>query len=112
MLDVGRLVDAEVLVAGAVADPVVVGQALALGLRDRRLAALDRVEADQLREPVVRRGPGVDAAVRLGRRLGGGLAADRVDEAVPEGDVARLLLGVAAQLGALGVGRGRRRRRR
>ena len=55
VVDVGLLVDPEVLVAGPVADPVVGGEALALGLRDRRLAALDRVEADELGEPVVAR---------------------------------------------------------
>src|SRR5215510_6681508 len=60
VLDVGLLVDPEVLVAGTVADPVVLGEPQALGLRDRRLAALDRVEADELGEPVVAYGPGVD----------------------------------------------------
>ena len=63
---------------------VVGGKALALGLRDRGLAALDRVEADELGDAVVARGPGVDALLRLLRRLGGDLAADGFDEAVPE----------------------------
>ena len=37
---------------------------------------------------------------------GADLAADGLDEAVPEGDVRGLLLGVTAQLGALGLGGG------
>jgi hypothetical protein len=103
MVDVGLLVNAEVLVSGAVADSIVGGEALALGLRDRRLAALDRVETDELGDAVVVGGPGVDALLCLRRGLSGDLAADRLDETVPEGDVGGLLLGVEAQVGALGV---------
>ena len=95
------LVHPKALVARPVADPVVRGESLPLGARDRRLAALDRVEADELGEPVVARGPGLDAPAGLRRRRRGGLASDRVEEAVPESDVGLLLLGVAAQLGAL-----------
>src|SRR5262249_19341051 len=101
VVDVGLLVEAEVLVARAVADPVVGCESLALGPRDRRLAALDRVEADELGEAVAARGPGLDALARLGGRRGRRVAPDRVDEAIPEPDVLLLLGGVTAQRGAL-----------
>src|SRR4051794_21947110 len=94
--------DAEVLVARPVADPVVLDKALALRLRDRRLTALDRVEPHQLGEAPVRGGPGVDALLGLGSGGCSHLAADGLDEAVPEGDVVLLLSRVAKQVDALG----------
>ena len=50
--------DPEVLGAGAVLDAVELGQALALDLRDLRLAALDRVQARERRERSRSGGPG------------------------------------------------------
>ena len=102
MLDVPRLVDPEVGGARPVREPVAVEQALALGPRDLRLPALDRVEADERLDDVAVRGPGAHALRGLGGRRVAGVATGRLDEPVPEPNVAAFLGGMPAQLGALG----------
>src|SRR5918994_6416708 len=108
LADLGRvtvvalLVDGEVLGPGAVLDPVERGQPMPLDARDLRLAALDRVQLGERGQEAVRRGPLPHALRGLGRGRGTGAAADGIDEAVPEPHVGGLLVGVVAQLGAVG----------
>ena len=81
----------------ALVEAVVLDEPGALGLRDRRLAGLDRVERDERGSS--ERSPSAAQASRagrgLGRRRGGGVAADGRGEAVPQLDVRRLLARVA-----------------
>src|SRR5919106_118073 len=71
VLCVEALVEAEVRVALSIADPVVLGQPLALDPRDLWLAALDRVQAHQRGQVAVRPPPGGGQLAKSCDRLGG-----------------------------------------
>ena len=110
MLVVELGVQVEVGGRRALVDAVVLAQAGALGLGDRRLARLDRVQRDQRAQqrPLAVARPGVGRRPRVSGVGAARVAADRAGEAVPQRDVRGLLVGVRLELGAqLRVGRAR-----
>ena len=106
VLDVAGRVLAEVRGRLAVGVAVAVHEPGALGARDRGLAALDRIEAHELLVDLAWRGPGAHALGGLRGRGVGGVAARRIQEAVPERHVGALLVGVLVELRPLRERRG------